>query len=509
VTLECGDPFTDPGATAFDRPDGDITGSIVIGGDAVDTNSAGTYVITYDVQDSDGNAAPQQTRTVTVADTIPPVIALVGDNPLLLADGEPFVDPGAMATDNCDGDVSGAVAVNGASSVNPEVLGTYDVTYDAMDAAGNAAETVTRTVQVLPPAVYVAPDGDDDTGNGTLGMPWGTIAVAQSQVLPLASAESPATIELAPGVCEEAVEFRPYVHLVGSGTELTTIRPPANALSVGGTIVEGANGAGLADLSIAIPAGAPSAITLLRIFDVSMTVRDVVFNGRNQVFSTGADIQLAGSSDTVISRCLFERMESSIRCVESNANITRNRFDSINGDAVFISQPGKGASGITTPLLGDATDDEATGFNEFGDVDGDFVDSNDPTMTFAENNNWGNLIDPKQIAEKIKGVVDFQPFVGARLVHSADQDENFTVNLVERLRVIQLFNSAGYRCDDTREDGYAPGPGDDTCLPHAADYNPADFAINLSELLRVIQFFNAGAYSRCDGGEDGFCVGAE
>ncbi|AUC81769.1 immunoglobulin-like domain-containing protein [Lacinutrix sp. Bg11-31] len=64
VTL--GDAFTDPGATALDDVDGDITPSIVVGGDTVDTAVEGSYIITYDVMDTQGNEAIQVTRTVNV-----------------------------------------------------------------------------------------------------------------------------------------------------------------------------------------------------------------------------------------------------------------------------------------------------------------------------------------------------------------------------------------------------------------------------------------------------------
>ena len=52
MTVEQGDTFTDPGATASDNVDGNITANIVVGGDSVDTNTLGDYVITYDVQDA-------------------------------------------------------------------------------------------------------------------------------------------------------------------------------------------------------------------------------------------------------------------------------------------------------------------------------------------------------------------------------------------------------------------------------------------------------------------------
>jgi VCBS repeat-containing protein len=58
-------PFTDPGATASDAVDGDLTSRIVVTG-SVDTAVLGTYTLTYTVSDLSGNAATPVTRTVNV-----------------------------------------------------------------------------------------------------------------------------------------------------------------------------------------------------------------------------------------------------------------------------------------------------------------------------------------------------------------------------------------------------------------------------------------------------------
>ncbi|HPO13151.1 MAG TPA: CotH kinase family protein [Candidatus Hydrogenedentes bacterium] len=91
--------------------------------------------------------------------------------------------------------------------------------------------------------------------------------------------------------------------------------------------------------------------------------------------------------------------------------------------------------------------------------------------------------------------------------HSADQNNDYFINLSELLRVIQFFNSNGFHCDAAGEDGFNPGSGDQTCSHHASDYNPQDWVIGLSELLRLIQFYNSGGYRSCPGSEDGFCAG--
>ena len=72
VTLNIGDTYDDEGATAEDNKDGVLTPFIDDGGsiEAVDTTKAGTYVITYDVADQEGNKAEQVIRTVIVKELI-------------------------------------------------------------------------------------------------------------------------------------------------------------------------------------------------------------------------------------------------------------------------------------------------------------------------------------------------------------------------------------------------------------------------------------------------------
>ena len=141
--------YTDAGATASDVCEGSLTGSIVVGGDVVDVNTQGTYVITYDVQDASGNQAAQVTRTVNVApDTTAPVITLIGGASVNVDCGDGYTELGANALDNIDGDISANVVVAGDTIAANTPPGTYTITYNVSDAAGNAATEVTRTVTV-------------------------------------------------------------------------------------------------------------------------------------------------------------------------------------------------------------------------------------------------------------------------------------------------------------------------------------------------------------------------
>ncbi|WP_223891011.1 immunoglobulin-like domain-containing protein, partial [Sulfurovum sp. TSL6] len=147
VSIELGTAYTDEGATASDNIDGDITANIVTV-NPVDINTVGVYTVTYDVNDSAGNAATQVTRTVTVtADATPPVITLIGNTPIDVWQGSTYIDDGATAVDNIDGNITGNIVT--VNPVDTDVLGQYTVTYDVNDSAGNAATQVTRIVNVV------------------------------------------------------------------------------------------------------------------------------------------------------------------------------------------------------------------------------------------------------------------------------------------------------------------------------------------------------------------------
>jgi hypothetical protein len=151
VNVEQGNAYNDQGASAVDNIDGDISANIVVGGDTVNTNVVGTYVITYNVSDAAGNAANQVSRTVNVTpETVPPVITLIGNAVIDLQTGDTYTEQGATATDNFDGDLTASIVIGG-DVVNTSLAGTYVVTYNVSDAAGNAANQVTRTVNVTTP----------------------------------------------------------------------------------------------------------------------------------------------------------------------------------------------------------------------------------------------------------------------------------------------------------------------------------------------------------------------
>lgn len=89
----------------------------------------------------DSNTGSQPT------DTTAPVITLNGSSVVEVTQGNAYIDAMATATDNVDGDLTAQIIILG--SVNTNTAGTYSITYNVTDAAGNAATQVARTIHVI------------------------------------------------------------------------------------------------------------------------------------------------------------------------------------------------------------------------------------------------------------------------------------------------------------------------------------------------------------------------
>lgn len=67
VELMIGSVWVDPGYTATDDEDGDVTANVVVSG-AVDSSAVGDYTLSYSVVDSGASAADVVQRVVRVVD---------------------------------------------------------------------------------------------------------------------------------------------------------------------------------------------------------------------------------------------------------------------------------------------------------------------------------------------------------------------------------------------------------------------------------------------------------
>ena len=147
--IQAGSLYLDLGATATDTYDnnGVLTSNIAVISD-VDTSVLGIYSVRYNVTDSNLNVADEVTRTVEVIDTTLPVLTLLGETPQIVEIGKLYLESGAQAEDNLDGDVTAAIVID-ATNVDTAIPSSYIVTYNVTDANTNVAQELQRTVLVL------------------------------------------------------------------------------------------------------------------------------------------------------------------------------------------------------------------------------------------------------------------------------------------------------------------------------------------------------------------------
>ena len=150
ITLECGQRFGDPAASAINGSGQPLEVAVSYSnGFDPEAPAVGTYTATYTA--TEGTNSVSAERTINVTDTEAPAITIAGANPYKIQQGScsPFVDPGASAFDTCDGTKTVSSSISGpggATSVNTGIAGTYIVTYTATD--GTRGATATRTVLV-------------------------------------------------------------------------------------------------------------------------------------------------------------------------------------------------------------------------------------------------------------------------------------------------------------------------------------------------------------------------
>ncbi|MBC8571191.1 immunoglobulin-like domain-containing protein [Zongyangia hominis] len=139
MTIAVGEPYREKGASA--RLLGMSFDESIHKEGAVDDQVPGTYRLTYRLW------IHTLTRTVHVKDITVPALSLRGEESMAIEVGGAFQDPGATATDNCDGDLTDKVRCTG--EVDTSAPGDYTLEYEVTDAAGNTA-TAERRVKVTP-----------------------------------------------------------------------------------------------------------------------------------------------------------------------------------------------------------------------------------------------------------------------------------------------------------------------------------------------------------------------
>ncbi len=109
----------------------------------IDENKTGSYEVKYSLQVK--NKIINKVRKVNVIDNIPPEITLKGSDNIKLYESSDYEEPGFIAFDNYDGDITKNVIVQ--NDIKEEI-GDYKITYIVEDSSGNKT-MVTRNVKIL------------------------------------------------------------------------------------------------------------------------------------------------------------------------------------------------------------------------------------------------------------------------------------------------------------------------------------------------------------------------
>jgi hypothetical protein len=308
ATVELGTTYTDAGATATDAS-GTVT---VVTSGSVDTDTVGSYTLTYTSTDASGNAGTA-TRTVNVVDTTPPVISVLGDNPATHEYGTTYTDAGATATD-----ASGTITVETNGEVNADV-GSYILTYVASDASGNTA-TATRTVNVVdttPPVISVLGDNPatveygstyTDAGATATDVRDGSVTVVSTSISSTTvMGEQTITYTATDAAGNSSTATRTINVVDTSGPVITMIGDDPVTVEYGSDYVDpGATATDLRDGTVTVITSSTSSTTKLGLNYIFYTATDSlgnetkVFRTLNVVDTTGPEITIIGSNPLTV-----------------------------------------------------------------------------------------------------------------------------------------------------------------------------------------------------------------
>ena len=522
VEVPCGGDYTELGATAADWDAS--TGPVIVGGDTVNTLVAGSYEIWYDVTDPSGNNAVRVVRTVTVVDTGKPVIILPFESIEVNCGAESVILPPATV-DDCQPNLASSIVLGGVDAIDRNTVGSYFVTYDVSDAAGNAADTVSLEVKVVDkvkpqitllganpleiPCETAFEDPGATASDNCSGVA-GAVQIVDNPVNPNVAGTYLVRYEVSDLSGNTAVAER-TVEVIGfCGTGIVEDCPAESDLAYRPT-----------DDTIAGGEAVASEDGLDNIYEYYYSLENPPI-GKVTWWGFGLDVNDLPCERTPNSFRIsfFESQTLVTGIIPSGPAVYFEEVTPVVEDTGFVTNANVPLLRYTATLAqpfrylndeccaqnfisikGLSNPDCPFQWHHSGDDDGRYLSGPDNANTTEQTGgDRAFCLEPAVIVE---GEGEAPP-----PTHAADTNENNAVDLSELIRLIQFYNSEDYGCLFGTEDGYAPEASGEYCGYHSGDYNPADWQINLSELLRLIQFYNLGSYSYCEGesSEDGFCV---
>ena len=144
VTLGIYDEYEELGVEAYVKKK-DLSKNVLIDSSKVDMNTLGTYEVTYTINYKDKNYVLN--RIIEVVDNKAPVLTLIGNDEIIVKEGNSYNELGCTAVDNYDDKVNEKIQI--INYVNTNVTGLQTVSYFVTDDSGNTS-SITRKVIVIP-----------------------------------------------------------------------------------------------------------------------------------------------------------------------------------------------------------------------------------------------------------------------------------------------------------------------------------------------------------------------
>jgi ribosomal protein S19 len=120
----------------------------------IDTKKIGNYYVDYSLKI--GGKTLHVRRNVKVIDDINPVIKLKGEQIIKMSINKQYIEPGYIAIDEYDGDITNKVQITG--EIDAENYGEYVLTYKATDNSNNQTEVnrIIKVVDEIKPKMIIA-----------------------------------------------------------------------------------------------------------------------------------------------------------------------------------------------------------------------------------------------------------------------------------------------------------------------------------------------------------------
>ncbi len=319
-----------------------------------------------------------------------PVITLNVPNPdnILVNDG-PYVEPGFLATDLEDGDITADVVVGG-DVVDTTTPGTYFITYNVVDSLGALAVQKTRVVNVSDNPAECG-DGLDNDGDGFIDYPEDSGCVNEDDndenTPPVITAETLLVLTLGSA-------FDPLAHATVEDVE----DDPEPTLVVGGDIVDTNT---IGDYSVTYDAtdtDGATAIQKIMLVQVRAQCSDTIDNADQE--DSLADAEDPG--------CHFDADPTNRESYTPNDNDETNPADvCANLDGIQLAIPNglvsiNGDCVPPSPICSDGLDNDEDQLIDSSDP-GCHSDA-DPTNSDSYDPNDGDETDPRDLCANIEGI---------------------------------------------------------------------------------------------------------